>query len=646
MKYFGYIILFFAIFFLLQIPVVLANDVHIDSVNGDNRNPGISSATPRKNGLEELSPGLNNSFFKGAETYRQKSVHRYRSSTAFTQPTSDLLRIILGSEIVSGWNEFSQTMWQAPLQMNANWSLKGLSVDDISFTNGCSADFLDDQQYYWESNMLYISDMDGNPDDGDKHITAQIYNLDTDEIITMDVTGWTAVMPSVWQAAFPTEPLHLFINDSLLDYPDCWWGPMYCEVETGESDYLYLRDRDGNPDSHSKTVAAVTNSGGWAVTSGDFNGDGLSDVVHSNSNGQVYINYGAVSFSPSPGQTLTDPDGRAGFGFFVASAGDVNNDGFDELIVAMDWNVGIVNLYMGSASGLSDTPSQQITAPDGFPAYGFGHGIADNGNINGDNYSDILILGGDASQTYLSVYLGSKEGIRSQPDSVVSFTDKVYGGSVCIIGDTNQDGFDEVALSMMTGVSPATNIDVLIYNGTDAGTLTNPAILQLVIPAKDVSVYAEVAPAGDVNADGFADLIVGNQWAQGDYENEGKAYIFLGSASGLSGTPDHTIDNPSPEFNVRFGNSVSGISDLDGDGYDDIAVGCPYHQENLGFVSIYSGSTEGISNTPSRTIDGVSQFGWSVAKAGDPDGSGKIYLIAGEEAGGAYLYAEPNLVGK
>jgi hypothetical protein len=253
----------------------------------------------------------------------------------------------------------------------------------------------------------------------------------------------------------------------------------------------------------------------------------------------------------------------------------------------------------------------------------------------------MLILGGDASQTYLTVYLGSKEGIRPQPDSVISFTDKIYGGAVCIVGDTNQDGFDEVALSMMTAISPATHIDVLVYNGTDTGTLKNPATLQFAIPAKDVSVYAEVAPAGDVNADGFADLIVGNQWAQGDYENEGKAYIFLGSASGLPGTPDHTIDNTNPEFNTRFGNSVSGISDLDGDGYDDIAVGCPYHQENLGFVGTYSGSTEGISDTPSRTIDGVSQFGWSVAEAGDPDDSGKVYLITGEEAGGAYLYAEP-----
>jgi hypothetical protein len=129
MKYFGYIVLFFTMIFSFQIPVVLAKDVYIDSVNGDNRNPGISLATPRKNGPEELSPGLNNSFSTGAKTYTsqegQKSVHRYRSSTAFTQPTSDLLRIILGSEIVSGWDEFSQTMWQAPLQMNANWSLQG-----------------------------------------------------------------------------------------------------------------------------------------------------------------------------------------------------------------------------------------------------------------------------------------------------------------------------------------------------------------------------------------------------------------------------------------------------------------------------------------------------------------------------------------
>jgi hypothetical protein len=80
---------------------------------------------------------------------------------------------------------------------------------------------------------------------------------------------------------------------------------------------------------------------------------------------------------------------------------------------------------------------------------------------------------------------------------------------------------------------------------------------------------------------------------------------------------------------------------MDGDGYDDTTVGCPYHQKNLGFVGIYSGSAEGVSNTPSRTIEDVGRIGWSAAKAGDPDGSGNIYMIAGEEFGGAYLYADP-----
>jgi hypothetical protein len=150
-----------------------------------------------------------------------------------------------------------------------------------------------------------------------------------------------------------------------------------------------------------------------------------------------------------------------------------------------------------------------------------------------------------------------------------------------------------------------------IQNGTAVGTLANLVILQFAIPAKELSAYAEIVSAGDVNADGFADIITGNQWAQGDYENEGKAYICMGSASGLSNAPDYTIDNPIHELNVRFGNSVSGISGMDGDGY-------PYHQEDLEFVSIYSGSAEGISNIPSRTIDGISQFGWSVAKAEIP----------------------------
>ncbi|MDL1982885.1 MAG: DUF3466 family protein, partial [Deltaproteobacteria bacterium] len=141
--------------------------------------------------------------------------------------------------------------------------------------------------------------------------------------------------------------------------------------------------------------------------------------------------------------------------------------------------------------------------------------------------------------------------------------------------------------------------------------------------------------AGDLNGDGFADLLIGNQWADDDYLREGKAYIFYGSASGLSNSADVIIDNPNPEYNVRFGESVDGIGDFNHDGFDDIVVGCPYGS----YASIYYGSPEGVSSEPSLILSGINQLGWSVSRVGDIKGNGQNFIIVGEEFGTAYLYA-------
>lgn len=627
---------------LFQIPAAFSQSVYIDPVDGDNRNPGISSATAKKN-AENLRDGRKMTIRDTRVTAsRTARVDVLKSFTAPDRTTFEWTRIILGPQRIEGWQSFADTIWKAPLVINQGWLLEGVSVGNTGFEFGCAADFIGDLQFFWEPDTLYINDPSGNPDATEKVVKAYLYAGSTES--TREISGWSAAPPAVWESeySFSTEPIHVYVDDALFD-DNSWLGPQYCDFgTTGQAGFLYLRDADGNPDSNGKQVTAIVDTGGWGVASGDFNGDGLADVVHSNSREQVFINYGASDFSPSPGQILTGPLGETGFGFFVASAGDVNQDGFDELMVAADWDAGKVYLFMGSLSGLSET-FNRIDAPAEFPAYGFGHGIAGNGDINADGYGDLVIMGGDASQSYLGVYLGSAAGIGAAPDSVIAFTDKMYGGSVCLAGDMNQDGFDEVAVSM-AAAPPVSTIEVRVYHGAADGMLSNPSDMQLSIPTKDTSVHAEVAPAGDVNSDGFADLVIGNQWAQGEYENEGKAYIVLGFASGPGSpgyAPDFTIDNPLPESNVRFGSSISAIADVDRDGYGDVAVGCPYGRGSDGFVAVYSGSAMGVGTMPSRIIEGVTELGWSLSGAGDLKGTGQDFLITGEEFGAAYLYALP-----
>lgn len=653
----NFIILLLILLLVRSLPIASAQTIYIDPKYGDNRNPGTSPIAPLK------SPRLSQSadrdrlvLFRSATPQREPLAIGGTSTLAPASAESQLERIILGADVATGWEFFSATIWQAPLVWQQNWGLVDISVNGNLFQEGCSSDYIDNGQYSWQDDTLYINDAAGNPDTVGSTVTVYVYNDQS----SIDVTGWTAIPPAVWQISFPMEPIHVFVDDVVSDQ-NWWYGPKKnCPEQTGQPGLLYMRDQDGNPDVTGKTTLTVMNTGGWAVASGDFNGDGLQDVVHSNGGQKpgfpagIYVNYGAPAFSPIPRQILDNPNGESGFGFYVTSAGDVNNDHYDDLLVAMDYGVGKVYLYNGSAFGLENTPSQVLTPPGNYSAFGFGHGIAGNGDINGDDYSDVLIMGGDDSSAYLCVYLGSDSGIDTVPNSVITFQGKIFGGSVCIAGDMNHDNYDEVAVAVANATDK--EFEVRVYNDYQDDAFRSLSIIHVSVPKPDDPnipqpwLIGQVAPAGYVNADEYADLIVGNQWAAGSAgEGEGEVILYLGSKDEAVDKYAIKIANPEPEAGAHFGNMVAGIGDFDRDGHDDIAVGCPYGRGQNGFVAVHSGTDDGISTSPAQIISGTDNFGWSLSRAGDIKDNGQPYLIAGEQEtandghkpGGAYLYALP-----
>ncbi|MSR61048.1 MAG: hypothetical protein EXS08_01190 [Planctomycetes bacterium] len=105
---------------------------------------------------------------------------------------------------------------------------------------------------------------------------------------------------------------------------------------------------------------------------------------------------------------------------------------------------------------------------------------------------------------------------------------------------------------------------------------------------------ASLAAWGDVNGDGFDDLIVGAPNSGG-----GRAYVYAGSALGLSSVPPWVVE--SPEFRAAFASSVSSAGDVNGDGYDDVLVGAPYHDGDLpieGSASLFLGGASGLATLP------------------------------------------------
>ncbi len=335
----------------------------------------------------------------------------------------------------------------------------------------------------------------------------------------------------------------------------------------------------------------------------------------------------------------------AGTGMTVSGAGDVNDDGLDDVLVAYpEYNgAGQVFLYLGDAAGLDETAawSSQGTNAGGTPAATagsrFGSAATAAGDVDGDDIADVIIgqsnwSNGEAAEGRAYVFLGGlPAGLPATPVWVVegNVAGGLFGAAASGAGDLNADGFDDVIVG---APSTAGAGRIQTYLGSDTGPSTTAS--DTITGTAGHRLGAVVASAGDVNGDGRADVVVAATLYGNGEANEGAAFAYLGAANGTLTRPGAFAAGTTDHFETNEGgaqvDSVAGLGDLDGDGYADVAVGSA-NKGGEGVVYVFKGAAGGLAPGPTIIESNVAgaEFGSRVAGPGDVNGDGHADLAVG-----------------
>jgi hypothetical protein len=310
---------------------------------------------------------------------------------------------------------------------------------------------------------------------------------------------------------------------------------------------------------------------------------------------------------------------------------DLNGDGYSDLVIAapessaLAQQAGQVFVYLGGLD-LRGSPALVIGSDKVFDE--FGATVAMVGDVNGDGFGDFLVrtngdeaTSGQAPTPRALLYFGGTT-LRATPDVTLraGIVDD-ENGAAAGIGDVNGDGFDDFAFA---GIDAGTNHNALpparVEVHLGGPNLADAADLTLFGQLDSDFFGSAIAGAGDVNGDGFPDLVVGSH--QG---NMNPVRIYFGGPA-MDDVADVTLTTPSP-LTALFGFSVAIAGDINGDGFEDVVVGAPgtdAHPSPPGRADVYFGG-ENMDATPDVTFSGTLEAEWFakiVAPAGDVNGDG------------------------
>lgn len=393
--------------------------------------------------------------------------------------------------------------------------------------------------------------------------------------------------------------------------------------------------------------------------------------------GTQYLN--SIRTATGYGEVLKDWGG-----FSVSEAGDTNNDGFDDFVVSAHGNDELIGgggaayVFYGPVTGQRNFSTADYKFGGTYSSEYAGISVSTAGDVDDDGYDDLLIgtlIKGGYGKAYLmsgaSYNSSSSTFPLSNADSIISsgYIGTRFGSELSGVGDVTGDGYDDFAIASQwhSGWMPSEG-QVEIFEGPfPLGASISWQVASYTFYGDSLSIKpklgSSISGGGDFNGDGFMDLVIGEPYNDYVASNGGAAHVVFGSfggfpqstyldSQGTSGVTFHGISN-----NDHAGKSLSFVGDTNGDGYDDILVGAPRAGSSLG----NTGEAYLIYGSPSLTgyqsldevgdagdIPGIrfvgeyagQEFGYRVSDARDFDGDGlDDFLIGanGDYAATAYL---------
>lgn len=373
----------------------------------------------------------------------------------------------------------------------------------------------------------------------------------------------------------------------------------------------------------------------------DYDGDGYSDIAISaigysddfSRQGIVYVFSGSPSGLQSTPQNLDNPAPSEGgrFGHSLAPAGDIDGDGFSDLIVG-NGGGDQATVYYGSSSGLSGGQVLQ-----GDLGSKFGAAVAGVGDVDGDGYADVVVGAPKPTETGI-IYLflgGSERIIDVEP---ISFENpdrsgEEFGIYLAAAGDLDANGFADFVVGAPRNSGGG---QAIVYYGSPAGPIESTDYLFNPDSQEGARFGDVVAYAGDLDRDGYSDLAVSAPFHDGEHAGEGRVYLYRGGLEGHVSDAWLTLMLDNTAIAGKFGFRVASVGDIDRNGFDDLIVGATQEdvfELNDGTAYLFLNSVAGIAAGSPRALrnpqagHGNAFFGTAASSSGDIDGNGYPELL-------------------